>query len=229
MRSYKLHLIRHGETQGNREGRYVGRTDLPVTPEGVAQLEALLERYEYPSVQQLYTSPLLRCRQTAAILYPEQSAEIVEELQELDFGEFEGKGIEELKGDERFLHWLKHSHEGPPDGERGDAFAARLTAGLNRIFASMMRDGCTNAALITHGGVIMTLLSLYGLPEGEMGRWVTENGMGYTLLLSPQLWMQHNRFEIYGLVPDALERVEEEENPDDPDWLWSDGEEGEGE
>ena len=219
MRTYKLHLIRHGETQGNREGRYVGRTDLPVCREGLAQLEELAERYEYPTVTQLYTSPLTRCRQTAEILYPDLEAEPVEEFQELDFGQFEGKGIEELKEDPRFLHWLKNSHEGPPDGESGHAFAGRLTDGLNRIFARMMKEGCTSAALIPHGGVIMTLLSLYGLPEAEMGRWVTENGMGYTLLLTPQMWMQQNRFEVYGLVPDALEREEPEE---DPDWLWSD-------
>ena len=70
MRTYKIHLIRHGLTRGNLEGRYIGVTDLPLCPQGRAQLEELLEQGEYPMVERVYVSPLLRARQTAQLLFP---------------------------------------------------------------------------------------------------------------------------------------------------------------
>ena len=60
-----VYLIRHGQTQGNLERRYIGSTDQPLCPQG----REALEGREMPSVDGLYVSPLLRCRQTAAILF----------------------------------------------------------------------------------------------------------------------------------------------------------------
>ena len=57
MRNFRIHLIRHGMTQGNLEGRYIGRTDLPLCQQGEEQLRQLAEQYEYPTVQKLYSSP----------------------------------------------------------------------------------------------------------------------------------------------------------------------------
>ena len=51
MKYYKLHLIRHGLTQGNLDGRYIGSgTDLPLCAEGRAQLEELKAKFQYPDV-----------------------------------------------------------------------------------------------------------------------------------------------------------------------------------
>lgn len=60
MVTYKLHFIRHGMTDGNRTGRYVGRTDVPLCQEGRQELEALKQKYRYPEVQEVYCSPLTR-------------------------------------------------------------------------------------------------------------------------------------------------------------------------
>lgn len=68
MITYKVHFIRHGMTQGNLEGKYIGSTDLPVCPEGYRQLDDLKAHYEYPKVEAVYSSPMLRCRQTAVSL-----------------------------------------------------------------------------------------------------------------------------------------------------------------
>ena len=68
MKTYKLHLIRHGLTRANLEGIYAGSgTDLPLCPEGRAQLEALRRDFEYPNVPLVITSPMLRARETADI------------------------------------------------------------------------------------------------------------------------------------------------------------------
>lgn len=57
MKTYKLHLIRHGITQANLDGAYIGRTDLPLTDAGIAELEALRQTLDYPQVKLFYTSP----------------------------------------------------------------------------------------------------------------------------------------------------------------------------
>ena len=50
MITYKLHLIRHGQTEGNQKGLFVGRTDMPVSEEGFDELSRLRDTYEYPLV-----------------------------------------------------------------------------------------------------------------------------------------------------------------------------------
>ena len=71
MRSYKLHLVRHGLTAGNLEGRYVGgRTDLPLCKACKAALKNLYESEKYPRVPLVFSSPMKRCVETAGILFP---------------------------------------------------------------------------------------------------------------------------------------------------------------
>ncbi len=58
MKTFKLHLIRHGLTSGNLQGLYIGSgTDIPLCDEGRAQLAELKERFEYPQVDTVFSSP----------------------------------------------------------------------------------------------------------------------------------------------------------------------------
>ena len=58
MKTFKLHLIRHGMTAGNLQGLYIGSgTDIPLCDEGRAQLKELKERFEYPQVDTVFSSP----------------------------------------------------------------------------------------------------------------------------------------------------------------------------
>ena len=70
MKTFKIHLIRHGLTEGNLKQQYIGKTDLPLAGVGVTQLQRLKEEVDYPRVDKVYSSPMLRCLQTALILYP---------------------------------------------------------------------------------------------------------------------------------------------------------------
>ena len=74
MKTFKLHLIRHGLTSGNLQGLYIGSgTDIPLCDEGRAQLAELKERFEYPQVDTVFSSPLMRAVETANILFPNAS------------------------------------------------------------------------------------------------------------------------------------------------------------
>lgn len=202
MITYKMHFIRTGRTVPGSEKRYVGQSDPALCAEGLDEIERLRREFTYPAVQMVFTSPLLRCVQTADMLYPDLQTEPVEGLMDMHLGAFESKTFDELRGEEAFREWLGNSAENPPPGgEQLDAFTERIIVATNGIFHRMMEQRLTNVAVVTHGGVIMTLLAGIGLPKQPLQEWATANGTGYTLLFTPQMWMRDGCAEVFSLVP----------------------------
>ncbi|MBQ7647170.1 MAG: phosphoglycerate mutase family protein, partial [Clostridia bacterium] len=64
MKTFKIHIIRHGLSEGSNEGKYIGHTDAPLTEEGRKQLENMKRDYEYPKVSAVLSSPMNRCLET---------------------------------------------------------------------------------------------------------------------------------------------------------------------
>ncbi|MDE7262884.1 MAG: histidine phosphatase family protein [Oscillospiraceae bacterium] len=168
-----VYLIRHGQTQGNLERRYIGATDQPLCEAG---REALRGK-RLPAVGAVYVSPMARCRETAAILYPDMPQEIVEDLRETDFGAFEGRTYEELKDDPAYRIWLDTAGQSaPPGGESKEEVSRRAVPAFRAI---TVRHGPEDQiALVVHGGTIMTLLE--ALEESRaFYRWQAPNGGGF--------------------------------------------------
>ncbi len=199
MKNYYLYLIRHGITQGNLDGKYIGQTDLALCPEGKKQIEALCADEIYPEVGKVYSSPLARCLETAEIIYPEQKLMIVDEICEMNFGEFEGKTQRQLRDLRDYTEWLRGGPDAaPPNGEKYGDFTVRCIEGLDIIFSDMMRHDVTRAACVTHAGVITNLLCGYGLPKGRPADYMCEPGEGFEIILTPFLWQKGPAFEISG-------------------------------
>lgn len=211
MITYKIHIIRHGLTQANLERKYIGRTDPPLCEVGLRQLRELMAEWEYPAVQRVYSSPLLRAAQTAKLIYPTQKPVPVEGLQEIDFGDFEDRTIEDLEKDPAFQAWIASADMPVPGGESGQQVYQRSVKAMGDIFAEMMEERITSAAVVTHSGLITGLLANLGLPQREAVRWSCDPGRGYTLLMTPQMWMRDKKFEVYGRLPIPLYSEEEEE------------------
>ena len=64
-----------------------------------------------------------------------------------------------------------------------------------------MRTGTTEAVIVTHGGTIMTLLAAYGIPRASFYDWMVGNGCGYSIRITPGLWMRDNVAEVYATIP----------------------------
>ena len=156
MKNYVLHFIRHGRTEHQRQGVYMGRrTGSELSAEGIGELLALRREYDYPSAEVVFSSPLPHCLQTA-----ESRLMVVDELAEMDFGVYEGKSLEELKDDPEFGRWLADSHhQKPPEGESGEEFLIRIQAAVAAMIDYMAQNEIFEAAVVTHGGVIATLMS----------------------------------------------------------------------
>lgn len=182
----KFVLIRHGKTRGNMEHRYMGcRTDAPLCAEGVAELNVLARRdgasdgRRYPAVDRLFASPMRRCLQTAAILYPDMPVETIEDMRECDFGGFSGRCYEELKDEPAYQAWLDSGGRlAFPEGEDRAHFSERCVA----AFAAVRRDLPEgNYAFVVHGGTIMAIMERYARPQGDYYDFQVKNAGGYIL------------------------------------------------
>ena len=201
MRTLKIHLIRHGVTDANYDGRYIGcKTDLPLAPEGLNELRLLKDDIDYPEIERLYSSPMLRCRQTGAVLYPDFEPVTVEELKEYDFGSFENKTAAELESNPNFIPWTSGRLSAPPGGEDNSEFIKRICVGFNKIVLDMIESGLTESAVIMHGGAIMMLLGVSAVPRHKPVEWTADNGRGYSVRVTPSLYHKSGVIEVYGIV-----------------------------
>ena len=200
MKTLRIHLIRHGTTDANILGQYIGcKTDAPLSPEGLNELRLLKENINYPIIDCLYSSPMLRCRQTAAVLYPDNGVVAVENLKEYDFGDFEGKTANELENNPDFLNWAA-GRATPPNGEDNTEFIKRLCVGLQQIVLDMIEKDKSEAAVIMHGGAIMMLLGATAVPRHRSVEWTADPGRGYSLLITPSLYHKSGIVEVVDIV-----------------------------
>lgn len=200
MITYKIHLIRHGITDGNLQGKYIGVTDLPLSPDGVNELLELKGLIEYPNVKKVYTSPLLRARQSANILFGDTEQAAVENLKEFNFGIFENKTAAELENTPEYKDFISGKITAPPEGEDNAEFTKRICLGLNEMVNDMMKNNITSAAAVMHGGAIMMLLAATALPRKHPAEWTSDAGRGYTIMITPSLYHRTGAVEVIDII-----------------------------
>ncbi len=216
MKTYKIHLIRHAITKDNIEGIYTGRADTPLCTEGIEQLEDTKDKYIYPQADFVFSSPLARCTETAKILYPHLNPIVMDGLTEINLGQFEGHTAEELHGKQPlFDRWIR-GEQGvtPPFGESTEDFNRRVCNTFEKLVDGIIKADTDSVAIVTHAGVISSVLAAYGLPEASASQWLTPPCCGYTLLVSHFLWMSGRKVEVIREIP---------ENPDEEKGNYYDG------
>ena len=204
MKYYKLHLIRHGLTQGNLDGLYVGSgPDLPLCEQGRADLLDLRARFAYPQPDTVFCSPMRRAVETAEILFPEAGKKmVVQDLREMAFGVYDGRKVQELVKDPDFARWMDPtSGYTPPHAEAAPDFHTRCRETLMKLFEYMMRTGTHEAACVTHGGVLMSMMAQKALPYHKPEEWMADPGCGYTLRTDASLWMRDGLMEAVQVLP----------------------------
>lgn len=171
-----LYLIRHGKTKGNLEGRYVGRTDEGLQEDFIFELK----EKGMPAVDGIYVSPMKRCIETCGHIYPGRNYEIVPNLKEMDFGDFEYKSFEELNGNIIYQSWIDSNGEMPfPNGESMVIFQNRCKIAFEKAINKAMESGFKSVAFVVHGGTIMAILDAYSNPHQDYYHWQVKNGCGY--------------------------------------------------
>lgn len=164
----KLVVMRHGQTDYNREHRYTGTTDLPLNDTGIQQAR---DAGQAPSVKFAFVSPLSRARQTARLCFPNAEQRIVDGLREIDFGAFEGKNADDMKNDESYLSW--HASEwrlAPPGGQSRGEHQCIVLAATERIIQEQEAAEAPFALIVAHGGVAMAIFDALVPEEQKEGR-----------------------------------------------------------
>lgn len=153
-------LVRHGSTKLNEEHRYVGSgLDEDLSPRGIKESEILKDRIDALGVEpgEIYVSPMRRAISTAKIIFGNEiDFDIVDELKEISFGDYEGKNYEELKEEEPYQKYIdSNGEEAFPGGEDKKSFVNRTIKAFNRI---VMEAGSENISIVAHGGTVMSIM-----------------------------------------------------------------------
>lgn len=244
MKTYTIHLIRHGMTEGNKVGRYVGSIDAPLFADGIKEIKSLKEKYDYKNPKLFFSSPLKRCVETLDLIYGDGGIDVytVDGLRECNLGDFEGKTADELVSDPAYIDWVQKGIA-PPNGESNKDFATRVCTAFIDTVKEILKTGVTESVICAHGGVIMTILAVYGLPERQMTDYMANNGRGFTIRVTPSIWMRSGKVEVVSDFPvgssaepdNSINPVKEsKENPfsrvsdfEEEDYFWGDIEEQE--
>lgn len=187
-----LLLIRHGSTRANELHQYCGRSDASLSVRGRSEAEAVqqllrkddvLPAFEYSTPCDfsldplLFASPLNRCLETANILWPHSNVQVIEGFAETDFGAWEGKTWEDLKDDPLYQRWLDEGYGSdlaPPRGESSRQVITRITQSWQDLLlqvASVADHQFRLVCVVTHGGVIMNLLTLLTQQPDHFYQW----------------------------------------------------------
>ena len=181
-----LYLVRHGETEWNRQQRMQGRLDSQLTPEGRAHARehgALLAR---EAVEHLLVSPLGRTRETVALILESCDAPVTydERLVERDSGLWEGLTIDEIAGqypDEWAARSLDPFFHRPPAGENLPDLLERIVPLAEELHTLSVR----RLAIVSHGISGRALLTHFlGLSPAEANRVRQPNEFVYRLTFS---------------------------------------------
>ncbi|MDP2368647.1 histidine phosphatase family protein [Rhodoferax sp.] len=167
----ELVLIRHGETDWNRELRFQGQVDVPLNAVGLEQARRLGERLAGEMLDGLVCSDLTRARQTAGPIgerNPQVSTAGIEldaALREQNFGVLEGLRVPDIqaKQPEVWAQWLEFQADfAPSGGESTRQFHGRVMAALRGLAKARLRQ---TVVVVTHGGVLdMVYRTARGLP-----------------------------------------------------------------
>jgi len=161
-------LIRHGITAWNKERKYCGSSDVCLSPEGKKQAKKLQQRLAMEKIDKVYSSNKKRALQTAKIIFSKDKVDGLHQLNEIDFGCFEGlTHCQILKlFPELYNSWLKKPGSVRiPRAEKFSEFKKRVLCGFKQIIA---KNKNKTVAVVCHGGSIAVLVSCI---EKSCGFW----------------------------------------------------------
>lgn len=193
---FTIYLIRHGETPSNLQKRYLGWRNEAMSEQGRTQIKDLEKKL--PMLTKVYTSDLDRCREAAAIMASVN--EVSPMLREYNFGDFDGFTYEELKRNANYRQWISNMESiTPPNGESFARFKRRIHNFIKQVMEDH-RLSNEPIAIVTHGGVIRTMLHHWSTVSDSMWEWSVAPGEAYKIILKKEgdRWILSQAVHITG-------------------------------
>ena len=184
-----LEFIRHGNTIWQGTGRYQGRSDVPLSAAGLAELHPA-----ETCPETVYITTLCRTRQTAERLFPNAKLIETDGLEEMDFGDFEGRSANDMEHDSAYRAWVDTMCQGPcPNGESQAQFIRRVAEAFARLLDELTVKE-NNLTIVAHGGTQMAILSTYADPVKSYFDWSIPCGHSY--VLDASRWPTERRLTV---------------------------------
>ena len=164
----RLLLVRHGETDWNQQSRYQGQVDISLNENGKLQSEKVADFLKDVSIDKVYSSSLLRAKETAEIILQQHQGinlelelELNDGFKEIIHGAWEGKLETEIE--QQFPGELQRWRETPeqfqmPAGENFQAFWQRTVEVYESIIEAVLTDKLNTILIVAHGGTNQILL-----------------------------------------------------------------------
>lgn len=179
-----LLLIRHGQTDWNVAKKWQGHADIPLNDTGLAQAEALAARLQKWPIENIITSDLLRCSQTADVIGNKLNiTPIADPLwRERDVGDFSGMTGEEAKANFPEI-WAAANGKGMVDAPNGETFAEVRARGLQAYEKVIASHEGQMVVIVSHGGLLHTLIAqLIQIREDVYGRISKRGNTGLSIV-----------------------------------------------
>jgi len=152
----KITLVRHAEVIQKYQGRYNGHIDIPLSQNGIAQAKKLAKELKNIKFDKVYCSDLLRAKQTLEQFNLNKEVVFSEKLREKSWGVHEGKSFNEIQATgikyENFQQWISAL-----DGEDIANYSQKIE---NYFKNTIFKQKEKNILVVTHSGVIKTLISI---------------------------------------------------------------------
>lgn len=159
-----LVLLRHGESEWNKENRFTGFTDVDLSPNGINEAKQAGQSLKQIKFDAVFTSTLKRAYNTASLAMQEagQQLEFVrhDDLRERDYGDLTGLNKDETRakfGDEQVHIWRRSYDVPPPGGESLKDVVARVRPYFEENIKPLLQDG-KNVLIAAHGNTLRAML-----------------------------------------------------------------------
>ena len=152
-------LVRHVETTGNYEKKFVGVTEVEYTERGKEQFIQLISTLKNYKVDLIYSSPISRALKIAKKVGEDTSieVEVINELSEINFGIFEGYHFEDILSNykEHWDQWQKdYLNYCIPEGDSLQSFHNKVTS-----FIDTIKDEEGSCMIVCHGGTVQSIMT----------------------------------------------------------------------
>ena len=184
-------MIRHGESETNKNRQWTGWLDVPLTERGEAEAEKVGELLSKTSFDKIYASDLSRAKKTAEIALPGCKYEVTEALREINVGNIAGKPLDVVTDDESKL--LGEDGYAIFDGEGRAEFGNRV-CGFMRM---LEEQSCENIALFSHAGFLRQAVDTVLGVEVPRGKMCCKNCAVAIFEYSDKTWKLHSWMNLY--------------------------------
>ncbi len=172
----KLILLRHLESQWNKENRFTGWTDVPLSEEGIKSAKEVAKKLKGIRIDKVYTSPLSRNRETVSLILGNLGKKdlpviIDKALDERNYGKLQGLNKDEIKkqyGEEQVRLWRRSWDEAPQEGESLKDVFERVVPFCKRYIEKDLKGGKNILVVASHNSLRAFVKYLEKIPDEEI-------------------------------------------------------------